>query len=409
MVYVGIALIAFAPSLGVQSWAHSAPARESCQTLSCGQGPKEQAPCARCVAAYVAPPDLFSGIPQAALKSEASPIVPDKPSVEPEMYPRLVTVAELTRIVESPASSQSAGALARLQLTQRLSSPTLARLSSEVRSKEARSALMMLADASSFLEPPPGEIPPRPIPVLAEQKLILMRVADYLRATLPKLPDFFARRSSISFRDDSTSTKDTGNEKALRMKLVGASRATVYYRGGKEVVQEKGGQDHHLVTEGIFGPILAIVVSDAARSATTEWCRWENGPNGPMAVFRFHVSQSESHYHVRGFGDLGLIGPTAYHGEMGVDPLSGTILRLVLNADPALGSSITRADVMVEYGSVTIGGRVYTCPVKSVSYFVGALPAPMALGARSPRPTEQLNDVTFDDYHVFRAQMRILP
>ena len=60
------------------------------------------------------------------------------------------------------------------------------------------------------------------------------------------------------------------------------------------------------------------------------------------------------------------LGPTAYHGEIGIDPGSGTILRLVLEADPAFGSLTERADIMVEYGSVAIGGETYTCPVRSV-------------------------------------------
>ena len=57
--------------------------------------------------------------------------------------------------------------------------------------------------------------------------------------------------------------------------------------------------------------------------------------------------------------------------EIGIDPASGTILRLVLEADPDLGSSMERADIIVEYGSVVIG---YTCPVRSVSISTGRPP-----------------------------------
>ena len=69
------------------------------------------------------------------------------------------------------------------------------------------------------------------------------------------------------------------------------------------------------------------------------------------------------------------IGATAYHGEMGIDPDSGTILRLVLEADPDLGSSIRAFwTFMVEYGSVAIGEKRYTCPVRSVSISTGESP-----------------------------------
>lgn len=106
------------------------------------------------------------------------------------------------------------------------------------------------------------------------------------------------------------------------------------------------------------------------------------------------------------------MGPTAYHGEIGIDPTSGTILRLMLEDDPDLGSTIERAGVMVEYGAVAIGGKPYTCPVRSVSYSLGALDVPASFDvatSRKRRKAARLNDVVFSDYHVFRAEIRIVP
>jgi hypothetical protein len=136
-----------------------------------------------------------------------------------------------------------------------------------------------------------------------------------------------------------------------------------------------------------------------------------------MAVFRIQVPKEESHYDVSfpslvpGIDEFDAIGPTAYHGEIGIDPVSGAILRLVLVADPELGSSVKRADIMVEYGSVVIGGQVYTCPLRSVSYSVGMLNVPVSLDVQTSwkREAARLNDVVFGGYHVFRAETRILP
>ena len=72
-----------------------------------------------------------------------------------------------------------------------------------------------------------------------------------------------------------------------------------------------------------------------------------------------------------------------------------------------------RADIMVEYGSVVIGGKVYTCPLRSVSISAGktlrlvdemGLPAVAEMGEIT-----RLDDVVFSDYHVFRSEMRIVP
>ena len=65
---------------------------------------------------------------------------------------------------------------------------------------------------------------------------------------------------------------------------------------------------------------------------------------------------------------------------------------------------------MVEYGSVVIGGKVYTCPVRSVSMSIGRSEQGFtALGPTVSRKVTRLDDVVFSDYHVFRSEMRILP
>jgi hypothetical protein len=129
-----------------------------------------------------------------------------------------------------------------------------------------------------------------------------------------------------------------------------------------------------------------------------------------MAVFRFQVPQAKSHYQASSStfataGDLGAMAPSAYHGELGIDPHSGTVLRLVLQADPDSGSTLQQADIMVEYGAVMIGGKEYTCPLRSVSIAAGVSPIDLSATLYVTR----LDDVVFSGYHVFRAESRILP
>jgi hypothetical protein len=65
---------------------------------------------------------------------------------------------------------------------------------------------------------------------------------------------------------------------------------------------------------------------------------------------------------------------------------------------------------MVEYGPVAIGGKTYTCPVRSVSLAeTGSMGVPGRFGESTSAPdTPHLNDVTFDNYHQFRSESRIL-
>ena len=56
------------------------------------------------------------------------------------------------------------------------------------------------------------------------------------------------------------------------------------------------------------------------------------------------------------------------------------------------------------------GGKSYICPVRGVA--ISRLPTILRLpGWRSPAevPLTWLNDITFTRYHLFRAQVKILP
>jgi hypothetical protein len=335
------------------------------------------------------------------------------PAIE-SSTPRLVTVAELMKLVDEAKGKPDGDAAKQIeqaQLTERLSSPKLAMLSSELPGKKSKSALMSVGDASVFLDPPLDEIPQKAAPEMAEQTEMMSLVMDYLKKINPKLPDFYASRFTTSFEEVWTPKDEKGTHKEGGLHPVGEYRATVYYRGGKEMVQPDGAAEHGLITRGTFGPIMSMVILDAAHSNTIQWSRWEGGAHQPVPVFRFQVPQTESHYQVSGSEEIGMVTSTAYHGEIAIDPGSGTILRLVLEADLSLGSTMERADIMVEYGSVEIGGKTYTCPVRSVSYSVGTLDVPVSLDVATSWNQEavRLNDAVFDNYHVFRSEVRIVP
>jgi hypothetical protein len=74
--------------------------------------------------------------------------------------------------------------------------------------------------------------------------------------------------------------------------------------------------------------------------------------------------------------------------------------------------------MMVEYGPVEIGGMTYICPMRSVTLDVG----PFAWPTKNYRDSfirryslsedpeaDYVNNITFAQYHLFRAEMRILP
>jgi hypothetical protein len=340
-----------------------------------------------------------------------------------------VSVAQLQQTlkeVESKPDAEAARELSELKLTERLSSPKLALWMNELHGPKARTALVALADSSAFLSLPAAEMPVATAPDLDEQRRIIGQAVLYLTETIPRLPNFYATRTTARFEDMRDNPEMTGSSILTGQPLheVGNSSVTVIYRNGSEVIspvaskgRPKYVEEKGLITKGTFGPILSTVMVDASHGVMT-FNHWEQGATDNDAVFAFTVPKEKSHY------DVAMRSPSAqsqsyelqqtsaYHGEVAIDPATGTILRIALQADLELGLSILRADIMVEYGSVDIGGKPYTCPVRSVSVSTGRAVIVM----RDPREDRtalgpeitRLNDVSFGDYHVFRAEVRIV-
>jgi hypothetical protein len=369
---------------------------------------------ARTITGYYDEPEFSR--PEQAIQP-ASQVSPQLLAEDPAI-PGLVSVAQLTQLVEQAKGKRDGDAareIEHLKLTERLNSTKLVLLSSELPGAKSRNALRAVGDASVFLELPKAEIPDRAAPDIAEQKRVVSLAVDYLGKTVPKLPNFLARRTTVSFEAIADETRAS-----VPLHQRGEAVATIQYRDGNEVVREDSGkssatdQQMGLITKGIFGPVLSTVIVDASHGEM-KWSHWEAGPRGPMEVFSYRISARQSHYEVSYPAILNTGADmsdrkTAYHGEVGVDAATGTILRLMLQADLEPGSPMQRADIMVEYGAVEIGGKSYTCPVRSVSISRGkSLTGSADPRLESMREVTRLNDVVFDQYHVFRSEMRIVP
>jgi hypothetical protein len=100
-------------------------------------------------------------------------------------------------------------------------------------------------------------------------------------------------------------------------------------------------------------------------------------------------------------------------GEIAVDPASGAIMRLTIRADLSYRLPLQHSDLMIEYGPVMLGGISYICPVRSVS--ISRQRSVVELSEYGEKfkvyaPFETiLNDVSYENYHLFRSSSRVLP
>ena len=329
--------------------------------------------------------------------------------------------------------------LANLELSERLSGARLARWEAELPGPDSRQALVALADASAFLDPPAAEIPATAPPDVATQRQIVALAVDYVSKTISRLPDFVATRDTIRFEDSPPRQLDngtvTGNFVPYEpLHPVARSSDMVFYRDGKEVVDSDADKVRQsesaasgLNTWGEFGPILTTVLLDAAQG-TMGWSHWEQGSAGAQAVFSYAVPKAKSHYEVKYCcvqrDNLNLLFKqlSGYRGEIAIDPANGTILRLTVAADLGKNDPIVKANILVEYGPVEIGGVTYICPLKSVSISLAHKQDAHAIRMQRlaativeqnnqsiPAPLQTLvDDVAFEQYHIFRAETSIL-
>jgi VWFA-related protein len=351
----------------------------------------------------------------------------DEPFYNDAANPELqrVTTAELERIAGA-ARGESDGEVARqlskLELTERLSGAKLTFLADELRGKKTRQALEALADVAAFLEPPPAEIPADAPPDQSAQQHILALAGAYLNQAMTKMPDFFATRTTVQYGETPAYDEGRTKFKAVPLHVTEHSRATVLYRQGAEVMDADAGkrvkQNRGLSTNGTFGPLLRVVQSAMDLSVAVIWSRWEQDAGGKRAVFSYRVPAERSLYAVDGCclpsgdGSSGFAIKPGYHGEIAIDPKSGAILRVEVEADLKGFVPLKQSDIMVSYGPVAIGGKVYILPERSVHIWrkrtVPVLEEWNA-GFNTWGPyTTMLNQFTFEDYHMFRGESRML-
>jgi hypothetical protein len=371
----------------------------------------------------------------------------------PALAAKHITVDQLEKVLTAARGKPDAKVarqLSDLELTERVSAGSLSRWEASLPGPGSRRSLLLLADKSAFLDPPATEIPAAAAPDLAAQRQIIALAVTYAAKTISKLPDFFATRDTIRFEDTPPRQSVTGSVAGTfapyqPLHPVAKSAETVLYRDGKEIVNPEAANGRRseapspgLTAWGEFGPVLTTVLVDAAYGKIG-WSHWEQGGAGPRAVFSYAIPKAKSHYEVnyccvqrdneiRAFQQL-----SGYHGEIAIDPANGAILRLIVEADLAKADPIVKADMMVEYGPVEIGGATYICPVKSVSISLAQEQDTLAAHLQGytatmnqntmvdrntmvdpksgdiPRPLQTLlDDVVFEQYHLFRADARIL-
>jgi hypothetical protein len=122
-----------------------------------------------------------------------------------------------------------------------------------------------------------ADVLPQAPPDLNEQHRMIALTVEYLRKTLPKLPNFYATRTTIHFDNGRSMMRARAkSQDDSSWRMVGKSKVVDVYRDGTELIdpREWGKHSHPpecegLITRGTFGPILSTVIVGAAHGEMT--------------------------------------------------------------------------------------------------------------------------------------------
>jgi hypothetical protein len=338
--------------------------------------------------------------------------------------PVRVTVQQLQQFLDEQQAEQVgdrdlAQKLAGAELSEQLTEFDLDRLKAELKlGEETVTELNILADLSAFLEPPAAERPAKVPPDVAAQKDIIRAAQSFAEVTLKRLPDFLATRTTRSFEDIPI---DVGGGTAQSgMHPVRTLVREVAYHNGMEISRDvtaaqipgdaREASLPTLSSAGEYGPALTIVLGDSAHGTIT-WSHWEQTSAGTVAVFHYEVPKEDSHYqvdyccaldmHKREY--VSFHGKPAYSGLISIDPATGDVLRLTLQAQIGDFDPVLQLGFLVSYGEVEVEGKRLICPLHSAV----TLRSEWVFQKRV-RHLIRVNDVVFTAYRRFGSTARIV-
>jgi hypothetical protein len=283
---------------------------------------------------------------------------------------QFITVDQLQHFLSSRRTTKQsddsiAERLSSVDLSEQLTSQMQARIIAEsnLRPKTIEQ-LQLLAASSIFKAPPIAEIPNIPAPDIETQNNLIHSAREYVKGTLSSLPDFMATRETTSFNDEPQPMKAKG---PIPLHYAARIHTQMAYRNNREIDDtaiEGSAQARRLTaiagltTWGEFGPILIIILSDISEGSFT-WARWQTSDAGNLvAVFDYTVPASASHYRIdfccyqQSLDHPALLRfekNPAYRGELYLDPMSGAIDRMTLEAELSDIYPITSAGIAVQY------------------------------------------------------------
>ncbi len=387
-------------------------------------------------------------------------------SALPAWCGKKITVAQLTDVVRSLAQdkksdAEMATALKQVDLSEELTRAAINSLVGLLNGPLSTEQIYVLEARSANLAPPASDLPDKPAPDAARQKAILARAEAYITRTYDQLPALTATRTTLRFQDNvealaSSSGLNNSAQAAITSSGFTNPASFIHYMNSTAsvVAIEHGTQKKPAEKDptrwGANGmtafqepdPSVGRVFKEAQAAGGLQWLRWELIGARPAAVYSFTVPRQKSKLALDvccfpninqagvatfytattaaalgggGGGGGGVTGNfqtttewrefktiAPYHGRLFIDPDSGIVLRMIVEADLKPGEVVHQLDTRVDFGAIRIGTASFIVPLRSVINSVVVPNGESGAGGYSTRCTLLNSD--YADYRLAPKQ-----
>ena len=339
-----------------------------------------------------------------------------------------ITVGELKDMLltmhqQGKSDQDVANALKQVQLTEELTRTMMNSLVPAVPGQLSTEQIYVLEARSAMLAPPATDIPTTPAPDAAGQQALLTKAEDYVNKTYTQIPALTTTRTTLRFQDNvealaassgmhgSATDVSVGSgfvNPSQFVKYINASDATIGLDRGEEKLPEDKTRwgANGMIALMTPDPGLGQVWNEAKDAGGAKWLRWELVNGKPAAVFAFQVPKKKTHIAVNvccfpkidqtgsarfsGQNGAGMPGGgqgagggahgnfqtnteyelyktvAPYHGEFFVDPDTGTVVRMITQAELKSSDVVHQVDTRIDYGPATVGDKSLVLPLKTI-------------------------------------------
>jgi VWFA-related protein len=249
--------------------------------------------------------------------------------------------------------------------------------------------------------PDDNEIPlaavetPKAVPPTVEQLKLLETVRDNALKYSGRLPNFICTQATRRMIDP--------NGKGEWRTIEEASDLLSFYDGQEHYAPltartkaRDGEWPASVSSAGEFGSMLKEVFEPASM-ARFAWLRREQVRGRTLQVFSYTVQAAHSRYRItyRGAQQKDPVF-AAFHGQVAVDPETGTVLRLSLQTEPLPADlPVRQVSLAIDYDEVAVADQIYLLPIAAT------------IDVRLHKRTVARNEVTFRSYQRFSSDSRI--